>query len=119
MASASPEPSQFRTDIEGLRAIAVLGVLAFHAGVPHIAGGYVGVDVFYVISGFLITSLMVRDVRATPTIGAFLTGFYARRIRRILPASSLVLIATLLVAGLVQNRLENAGVAADALATAL
>jgi peptidoglycan/LPS O-acetylase OafA/YrhL len=119
MASASPEPSQFRTDIEGLRAVAVLGVLAFHAGVPHFAGGYVGVDVFYVISGFLITSLMVRDARTTPTIGAFLTAFYARRVRRILPASSLVLVATLLGAAVLQNRLENVGVAGDALATAL
>ena len=119
MASASPEPSQFRTDIEGLRAVAVLGVLAFHAGVPHFAGGYVGVDVFYVISGFLITSLMVRDARATPKIGAFLTAFYARRIRRILPASSLVLVATLLGAAVLQNPLENVGVAGDALATGL
>ena len=113
------EPLRFRSDIEGLRAVAVLGVLAFHSGVPRLGGGYVGVDVFYVISGFLITSLMLRDADVTPTLGAFLSTFYARRIRRILPAASLVLIATLLGAAVLQNRLENANVPADALSTAL
>jgi peptidoglycan/LPS O-acetylase OafA/YrhL len=121
MAATKLDASRFRVDIEGLRAVAVLGVLAFHSGVPHLAGGYVGVDVFYVISGFLITSLMRRDAGAepAPTVGEFLSNFYARRIRRILPAAALVLLATLLGAALVQNPLENAGVAGDARATAL
>lgn len=52
---------QRRTDIEGLRALAVLAVLLFHAGVPGLDGGYVGVDVFFVVSGFLITSLLVGE----------------------------------------------------------
>ena len=116
---AKHDASHFRTDIEGLRAVAVLGVLAFHSGVPHLGGGYVGVDVFYVISGFLITSLMIRDAGITPSLGPFLSAFYARRIRRILPAASLVLVATLLGASLVRTPLENAGVAGDALSTAL
>ena len=103
----------FRADIEGLRAIAVLGVLAFHAGVPHVMGGYVGVDVFYVISGFLITSLMLRD-RSTGGAGGFLAAFYARRIRRILPAATVVIGVTLVGAALVQNPIENANTAADA-----
>jgi peptidoglycan/LPS O-acetylase OafA/YrhL len=70
-----------RTDIEGLRAIAVLAVLLFHAGVPGVSGGYVGVDVFFVVSGFLITSLLVAEKTNTGTVS--LGAFYARRARRI------------------------------------
>ncbi|MBU2663395.1 acyltransferase [Actinoplanes bogorensis] len=84
----------FRRDIEGLRAVAVLLVVLFHAGVPGVAGGYIGVDVFFVISGFLITSVMLREVRRTG--GLSLIDFYARRARRILPAAAVVLVATLL-----------------------
>jgi hypothetical protein len=64
-----PPPAEFRQDIEGLRAAAVLAVVIFHAGVPGVGGGYVGVDVFLVISGFLITGLLWREVSAagTPT----------------------------------------------------
>jgi peptidoglycan/LPS O-acetylase OafA/YrhL len=81
----------FRPDIEGLRAVAVMLVIAFHAGVPRITGGYVGVDVFYVISGFLITGLLVDELERTGTIS--LRGFYARRARRLLPLATLVLVA--------------------------
>lgn len=84
---------QRRQDIEGLRAVAVLAVLLFHAGVPRVAGGYVGVDVFFVVSGFLITSLMVAEKTSTGSIS--LGAFYARRARRILPASALVAVSTL------------------------
>ncbi|MBA3524477.1 MAG: acyltransferase, partial [Geodermatophilaceae bacterium] len=84
--------STFRPDIQGLRAVAVLLVVANHAGVPGIPGGFVGVDVFFVISGFLITGLLVREGRRGQ--GISLTDFYARRARRILPAASLVLLAT-------------------------
>ena len=82
-----------RTDIEGLRAIAVLAVLLFHAGVPRLSGGYIGVDVFFVLSGFLITSLLVSEQTATHRIS--LPSFYARRIRRILPVSTVVAISTI------------------------
>src|SRR5689334_14373503 len=92
--AAAGAPIRFRPDVEGLRAVAVLLVVLFHAGVPGLAGGYVGVDVFFVVSGFLITSLMLREVRRTG--GLSLIGFYARRARRILPAAALVLTATLL-----------------------
>lgn len=92
--SAAGPSTRFRPDIEGLRAVAVVLVVLFHAGVPGIAGGYIGVDVFFVISGFLITSLLLREVRETG--GLSLIDFYARRARRILPAAALVLVATLL-----------------------
>jgi peptidoglycan/LPS O-acetylase OafA/YrhL len=81
----------FRPDIEGLRAVAVTAVILNHLiGWP--SGGFVGVDIFFVISGFLITGLLLRehDVRGAISIA----GFYRRRIRRILPAASLVLVVT-------------------------
>jgi peptidoglycan/LPS O-acetylase OafA/YrhL len=72
----------YRTDIDGLRAVAILPVVLYHAGVPHFAGGFVGVDVFFVISGYLITSLIVSDI----ALGRFsILDFYQRRAWRILP----------------------------------
>jgi peptidoglycan/LPS O-acetylase OafA/YrhL len=88
----------FRPDIQGLRAVAVVLVLLSHAGFGFAAGGYVGVDVFFVLSGFLITSLLVKEVFDTGRIS--LAGFYARRARRILPAASIVTIATVVGAWL-------------------
>ena len=90
------EPSHFRGDIQGLRAIAVILVVLDHAGVPGFEGGYVGVDVFFVISGYVITSLLVRQ--PSRQIFSNLATFYARRIRRIVPAATVVLVATVLVA---------------------
>jgi len=77
-----------RPDIDGLRAVAVVPVLLFHAGLPACPGGFVGVDVFFVISGFLITSHLLRELDRTARIS--LTGFWARRARRLLPAAFLV-----------------------------
>lgn len=75
--------TNYRPEIDGLRAIAVLAVVLFHAGVPGFRGGYVGVDVFFVISGYLITRIISSDLE----IGRLsLTSFYERRIRRIIPA---------------------------------
>ena len=86
----------YRPEIDGLRAVAVVSVLLFH-GELKCPGGYVGVDVFFVISGFLITSLILRDLRA----GSFSLGeFWERRIRRIMPALLLMVLVTLLVGGL-------------------
>jgi peptidoglycan/LPS O-acetylase OafA/YrhL len=89
---ATVTPAAHRTDIEGLRALAVGLVLLYHAQVPLFGGGFVGVDVFFVISGFLITSSLLREVERTGTIR--MAAFYARRARRLLPASALVLVST-------------------------
>ncbi len=85
-----------RRDIEGLRAVAVLLVVLYHCGVGLLGGGYVGVDVFFVISGFLITGLLLREVTATGRIS--IVGFYARRFLRLLPAAVLVTAATVAAA---------------------
>src|ERR1700758_3114525 len=81
----------FRPDIEGLRAVAIVAVLLCHAGVPFLAGGYVGGGVFFVISGFPVTRLLVGGVDRSGTIA--LRGFYARRAKRLLPLSAVLLAA--------------------------
>lgn len=101
---------EHRRDIEGLRALAVIAVIAYHAGVPLTGGGFVGVDVFLVISGFLITSLLLTEWDGSGRIS--LTRFYARRARRLLPISAAVLAATGLasVIWLEPTRLDELGV---------
>ncbi|MBT3471538.1 MAG: acyltransferase [Gammaproteobacteria bacterium] len=77
----------YRREIDGLRAIAILPVIFFHAGFQWFSGGYVGVDIFFVISGYLISSIIFKEC----TAGTFtLQNFYERRARRILPALFLV-----------------------------
>lgn len=86
----------FRTDIQALRAIAVLAVVVNHFWPAALGGGYVGVDVFFVISGFLITSHLDREIVRTGRVR--LGRFYARRVRRLLPAALLVLAASIVLA---------------------
>src|ERR1035437_3646638 len=83
-----------RLDVQGLRAIAVLLVVAFHAGLP-VPGGFVGVDVFFVISGFVIAGLLLRELDTTG--GVDLGRFYTRRIRRLFPALALLVAVVALV----------------------
>ena len=80
-----------RADIDGLRAVAIVPVLLFHAGIYQVPGGFTGVDVFFVISGYLITGLILDDIAK----GKFsIAHFYERRVRRILPALFFLLIFT-------------------------
>ncbi|SCF95418.1 Acyltransferase family protein [Streptomyces sp. Ncost-T10-10d] len=88
--SAPPKGHALRLDIQGLRAVAVGLVVLSHAGVSQVSGGYIGVDVFFVISGFLITSLLLRELATTGRVSV--RSFYARRALRLLPASSLVIV---------------------------
>jgi len=87
-----PLQLRYQPAIQGLRAIAVLLVLAAHAGVPNLYGGLVGVDVFFVISGYLITGLLVTEITSTGKLN--LLQFYARRLKRLLPALLLMLCGT-------------------------
>jgi peptidoglycan/LPS O-acetylase OafA/YrhL len=91
----SPGDRPFRPDVEGLRAIAILLVVVFHSGISTLSGGYIGVDVFFVISGFVITGVLLRE-RASSGRTSIL-AFYGRRCRRIIPAATLVIIVTVVL----------------------
>jgi peptidoglycan/LPS O-acetylase OafA/YrhL len=110
-------PSGFRPDVQALRAVAVTAVVLNHLWPAHLTGGYVGVDVFFVISGFLISSHLDRELAATGRIA--LVRFYARRVRRLLPAAVLVLVASLVAAYLLLPFPRWAATAQEALAAVL
>ncbi|MGW0828519.1 acyltransferase family protein [Streptomyces sp. NPDC002845] len=114
---AEPPRGGFRGDVEGLRAVAVAAVLLYHADVTLLSGGYIGVDVFFVVSGFLITGLLVRELERSGTIS--LSGFYARRARRLLPVTVVVLASVLLLSWLVMSPVERRSVSSDVVAAAL
>ncbi|HEX4904002.1 MAG TPA: acyltransferase, partial [Acidimicrobiales bacterium] len=99
--------------LDGLRGVAVVGVLAFHLG--HLRGGYLGVDLFFVLSGFLITSLLLVERDATG--GIDLIRFWARRARRLLPALFLVLLAIAAYAATDPPAVAMSALRGDALAT--
>jgi peptidoglycan/LPS O-acetylase OafA/YrhL len=110
-------PPGYRPDIQGLRAVAVLAVLGYHAGLPLFGGGYLGVDVFFVISGYLIGGQLLRELRSSERIR--FAGFYARRARRILPASLTVIAATVIAAWFLCPPLRLPGIATDGIWAAL
>lgn len=107
----------FRPDIEGLRAVAVIAVVLYHAGIPGVSGGYIGVDVFFVISGFLITGLLFREATTTNTVA--LGRFYGARARRLLPAAAIVGAITAIAAAVVLPPLQARSVFVDGIASAL
>ena len=88
-----PEPWRFRPDIEGLRAVAILLVVVGHTGAGVAAGGFVGIDVFFVISGFLLTGQLFRELERTGRIS--LRAYYARRATRLLPVATVTVLVTL------------------------
>ena len=107
---------RYLSEIDGLRAFAVVAVLLFHLEVTGFAGGFVGVDIFFVISGFLISGLLRRDMQEADFSFA---GFYARRITRLLPAVLATVTATALVAAFILTPDKMAGFTASALASVL
>lgn len=105
----------YRPDIDGLRAVSIVSVVAYHVGLPFVPGGFVGVDVFFVISGFLITHLLLKEIRERGSID--LLAFYARRARRLLPAFFVIIAVTLLLGFVLllpldheQSRLARSGI---------
>jgi peptidoglycan/LPS O-acetylase OafA/YrhL len=106
---------ELRKDIEGLRAIAILMVVAYHAHVPWMSGGFVGVDVFFVLSGYLITQLLVFEIASTGTID--IARFYARRARRLLPAVGVLLLAVVCASAVLYAPFEQGDLSLTALST--
>ena len=106
-----------RDDIQGLRAVAVLLVALGHAGVPFLSGGFVGVDVFFVLSGFLITGILLAEFAERGAIS--LPRFYLRRARRILPAAVLTLVVTDIAAHHLLNFVRAREAVSDSIWSAL
>ena len=113
----APSPNVYRADIDGIRAVAVLMVVLFHARLSWAKGGYLGVDVFLVISGYLIIGHLAQEASRTGTIA--LANFWARRARRLIPAATLVIITTLIVSVLVSTPTEFADHAKSARSAAI
>ena len=95
---------KYRPELDGLRAIAVIGVILFHMELEYIQGGFVGVDVFFVISGYLITSIILKEYNNSTFT---LLNFWLRRIRRILPALSIMILTTLIISNFLLYRNEH------------
>ncbi len=94
-AGTAPGDRKFRPDVEGLRAVAIVLVVLFHAGLSGVSGGYVGVDVFFVISGFVITGVLLRERGSSGRTS--MLAFYGRRARRIIPAATLAIVVTVVL----------------------
>ncbi len=103
----------YRPDVDGLRAVAIVLVVGFHAGLPGFAGGFIGVDIFFVISGFVIAGLLAREHREEGRISW--SRFYTRRIRRLLPAALVMVAAVLLMSALVLRQADLSTVAMAAI----
>ncbi len=107
----------FRPDIEGLRAVAVILVVLYHARLPFLQGGFIGVDIFFAVSGYLITSLLAKELNSSG--GIDLSRFYARRARRLLPALTLVVVIVCLIQAIIASPIAQMDVLRAALSTVL
>jgi peptidoglycan/LPS O-acetylase OafA/YrhL len=108
--NAPPRHSDYRPHLDGLRAVAVFLVVAFHSEIAKFSGGFIGVDVFFVLSGYLVTQLLLRDLGSFDRIR--LRRFYARRYRRLLPAAfvALVVSSAASISDRVDTLLHQAGI---------
>ena len=106
----------FRPDIEGMRGIAIAFALLYHAEVPFAAGGYVGIEIFFVLSGFLITALLVAELDGTGTLS--LRRFYAYRVKRLLPLAAVTLAAIAVVSAALFSPVRNDVVSGDVISAA-
>lgn len=112
---AKPAKGAFRPDIEGLRGIAVTAVILYHCGITVFGGGYVGVDVFFVLSGFLITGLLLREVESTGKVS--IVRFYGGRAKRLLPSMAVVLVFVSILSWLILSPLKRAAASLDIMAS--
>ena len=113
----SRTPWSHRPHLDGLRTIAVYLVVLFHADIEAASGGFVGVDLFFVLSGYLVTNVLLSDLAANGTVR--LTRFYSRRARRLIPAAAVVVVATAVAALMVLPSLDRASLGGDARASSL
>ena len=110
-AGTAPEDRAFRPDVQGMRAVAVLLVVFSHVGIPGMVDGIIGVDVFFVISGFVITGLLLRERATTGHTG--IVAFYGRRARRIIPMATLVIIVVVVVDRIIDGAVLGNAVAVN------
>ena len=115
--SGDGRPAGYRPHLDGIRALAVVAVILFHLGYGWIPGGFVGVDVFFVLSGYLITGLLLTEAAEHGSIA--LGRFYARRARRLLPASLVVLLAVIVGSNLLLDQIQQQDVGRDVTWSAL
>jgi peptidoglycan/LPS O-acetylase OafA/YrhL len=112
-----PVPKDFRPDIEGLRGFTLLAILGFHVAMPGVSGGFVGPDIFFFISGFVITGALWRELSSTGTVG--LRRFFGGRARRLLPVSATVGVVTMIASAVLLPLLQAQSAIKDGIACAL
>ena len=110
-ASGSARGSEYSPALDGLRALAVSAVVVYHFAPRLLPAGFLGVDVFFVVSGFLITRILLAEIGATGTVG--LRAFWGRRIRRLLPALGVLTAAVMVGAGVFLSAIERRGLPAQ------